>query len=520
MADEADDLDYSEGNVGLAQAQGVRKNISLKLKGKGRGRGRRGGKVRRGSSKKVTEDEAEEPAEEPDEISAEKKSVDTSLDDVISKLETPAFSPMDRAFPEPLHQNKKLRWDHKVNLIGEKVIDPLIHCCEKCSLPILNYGRLIPCKHVFCYDCAKKADKLCPKCEEKTQRIEPNSLGTVFMCTFGGTRHSPGSCGRTYLSQRDLQAHFNHRHMKPSSSTASVVSVATVSTAPSPGVQSHMPVSRDPRDPRGHLQVDVSHQTILVGHMQHPSQDHREPVDHSRNSSISMGSPAGQSRQYPHSPASYPSTIPVSSARPNLITVPIQDDGVAHATGAAAHMHPQTHVPTYAPNTAAAAAPHPIPAIQHPGTAYTPHAYPHPTPSSGYSQAPPITTPTFSQPPPPVHHQPPLHQPGGTTGGPIYSTPPPPVHHQPPATYTPPRAPAPRPPMHPPPPPQHFHEEGTAAYMPQWGGPGSTVPPPPARASLPPRPLAAPPPSAPNPNVGLLQPRGPADASYRQPYYQ
>lgn len=40
--------------------------------------------------------------------------VDSSLDDVISKLETPAFSPMDRTFPEPLHQNKKLRWDHKV----------------------------------------------------------------------------------------------------------------------------------------------------------------------------------------------------------------------------------------------------------------------------------------------------------------------------------------------------------------------------------------------------------------------
>lgn len=45
----------------------------------------------------------------------------------------------------------------------------------------------------------------CFRCEEKTHRIEPSSLGTVFMCTFGGTRHSPGSCGRTYLSQRDLQ---------------------------------------------------------------------------------------------------------------------------------------------------------------------------------------------------------------------------------------------------------------------------------------------------------------------------
>ena len=312
-----------------------------------------------------------------------------------------------------------------------------------------------------------------------------------------------------------LQAHINHRHIKPSS-TATVAASTTVSTVASSLAQTHIPVSRDPRDPRGHLQVDVSHQPMLVGHLQHSTQEHREAVDHTRNSNISMGSPAGQSRQYPHSPASYPSQIPVSSTRPNLITVPIQDDGVSHPTGATPHLHPQTHVPpAYVPSTAATAPPpHPMPTIQHPGTAYTPHAYQHPTPSSAYSQAPPITTPTFSQPPPPVHHQPPLHQPGSTTGSTIYTITPPPVHHQPPATYTPPRAPAPRPPMHPPPP--HFHEEGAASYIPQWGAPGSTVPPPPARASLPPRPLAAPPPSAPN----LLQPRGPADAAYRQPYYQ
>ena len=44
---------------------------------------------------------------------------------------------------EPQHKNKKLRWDHKVHLIGEKVLDPLIHCCENCALPILIYGRMV-----------------------------------------------------------------------------------------------------------------------------------------------------------------------------------------------------------------------------------------------------------------------------------------------------------------------------------------------------------------------------------------
>lgn len=45
-------------------------------------------------------------------------------------------------------------WTEKVNLIGEKVLKPRINFCEYCNKPILVYGRLIPCKHVFCYGCA------------------------------------------------------------------------------------------------------------------------------------------------------------------------------------------------------------------------------------------------------------------------------------------------------------------------------------------------------------------------------
>mgnify|MGYP002717937118 CR=1 FL=1 len=40
-------------------------------------------------------------------------------------------------------------------------------------------------------------------------RVEKTGLGTVFMC-------QTNSCKRTYLSQRDLQAHIQHRHMKKS----------------------------------------------------------------------------------------------------------------------------------------------------------------------------------------------------------------------------------------------------------------------------------------------------------------
>lgn len=65
----ADDLEYSETNVGSAQTQGVRKNISLKLKGKGRGRGRGRGKGKRTSTKKAVpdapDDEIEESTDQP-----------------------------------------------------------------------------------------------------------------------------------------------------------------------------------------------------------------------------------------------------------------------------------------------------------------------------------------------------------------------------------------------------------------------------------------------------------------------
>ncbi|KAG8005756.1 E3 ubiquitin-protein ligase Hakai, partial [Nibea albiflora] len=121
-----------------------------------------------------------------------------------------------RRFPQQLF------WDYKLNLIGERDEVP-IHFCDKCGLPIQLYGRMIPCKHVFCYDCAllheKKGEKMCPgltlyNCTDPVQRIEQCQRGSLYMCSV-----VPG-CKRTYLSQRDLQAHVNHRHMRAAKSSA------------------------------------------------------------------------------------------------------------------------------------------------------------------------------------------------------------------------------------------------------------------------------------------------------------
>ena len=103
----------------------------------------------------------------------------------ISQLEAPTFTTIDRSNPASM---LALDWDHKVNLVGKKVLNPMIHCCDKCLKPILIYGRMIPCKHVFCLGCAKQEESTCPRCSDKVIRVEQAGLGNIFLCTIGGSR--------------------------------------------------------------------------------------------------------------------------------------------------------------------------------------------------------------------------------------------------------------------------------------------------------------------------------------------
>ncbi|CAG5113014.1 Oidioi.mRNA.OKI2018_I69.chr2.g7165.t1.cds [Oikopleura dioica] len=96
------------------------------------------------------------------------------------------------------------------NLIGRKDATHVFHNCECCRLPIVTYGRMIPCKHVFCFECScqsRKTGGSCARCNDTVQRIEKCPRGTVFVCRIP-------SCRRTYLSHRDLTAHIRHRHKK------------------------------------------------------------------------------------------------------------------------------------------------------------------------------------------------------------------------------------------------------------------------------------------------------------------
>lgn len=58
----------------------------------------------------------------------------------ISQLEAPVFTTLQRGPPEPM---LRLDWSHRATLIGEKVLNPMIYCCDICSKPILIYGRMV-----------------------------------------------------------------------------------------------------------------------------------------------------------------------------------------------------------------------------------------------------------------------------------------------------------------------------------------------------------------------------------------
>ncbi len=62
------------------------------------------------------------------------------------------------------HAVSTLNWTMNVGSSGQKILEQTMDLCMICQLPILIYGRLIPCKHVMCLQCANSIDiKVCLK---------------------------------------------------------------------------------------------------------------------------------------------------------------------------------------------------------------------------------------------------------------------------------------------------------------------------------------------------------------------
>lgn len=429
---------------------------------------------------------------------------------------------------------QQMFWDYKLHLIGEKDSVPA-HICDKCGLPIKVYGRMIPCKHAFCYDCAvhyeKKGDKMCPgmtmySCTDAVQRIEKCHRGALYMCGI------LQNCKRTYLSQRDLQAHINHRHVraaKPSVSRGDSLHhhPPPPDTAVSPAERFRVPPPLLPKPP--HVMMPPPGMAVHGGgggggghdpYGQPPPQSQHDP-----NVGVGVQPPSPDHMGPPRSLPQETFRISTVTTRKhsNLITVPIQEDttGPGPTTGReGGHpppqgppgpgqpplLHPQDygaqsvvshshHMMAPPPQSHFGPPPPPPPinmAMQH--NPQAPPGNPH---MGVYNQAPPLSSAPPPMNAPPGHlmgQMPPFmgHPPPG---------PPPPQHGGPPVSG--------------PPPPHHYNPQDKGTLSPPFAQPGGLSPGmwPPARGPPPPRMQGPPPQSQHQP------PHHPDQTRYR-PYYQ
>ncbi|XP_055812573.1 E3 ubiquitin-protein ligase HAKAI homolog isoform X1 [Solanum dulcamara] len=84
--------------------------------------------------------------------------------------------------------------------LGERV-----HFCVRCDFPIAVYGRLSPCEHIFCLDCAR-SDSLCYLCDERIQKIQTiKMLEGVYVC-------AAPHCLKSFLKKTEFESHIHEVH--------------------------------------------------------------------------------------------------------------------------------------------------------------------------------------------------------------------------------------------------------------------------------------------------------------------
>ena len=239
----------------------------------------------------------------------------------------------------------------------------MIHNCDKCKKPILIYGRMIPCKHVFCLSCATQsltpsATSTCPRCSDKVVRVEQAGLGSIYMCSHGGSRYGSNGCRRTYLSQRDLQAHIQHRHIKQQQTVLTGSTPATAAQSLSTQQNTHNSSNSLLGAAASQLpsaqEIAAATAAIVANRKRQEHQQH--PVQQAAIASVtgmpqhSHAPSSGYQQPYSHPPphqGSTSSSYPYSAAgqikhqQSNLITVPIQDNVTSIASGNS------NSVPTY-----------------------------------------------------------------------------------------------------------------------------------------------------------------------------
>ncbi|PIA39755.1 hypothetical protein AQUCO_02600308v1 [Aquilegia coerulea] len=84
--------------------------------------------------------------------------------------------------------------------LGERV-----HFCVRCDFPIAIYGRLSPCEHAFCLDCAR-SDSSCYLCDERIQKIQTiKMMEGIFIC-------AAPHCLKSFLKKSEFETHIHESH--------------------------------------------------------------------------------------------------------------------------------------------------------------------------------------------------------------------------------------------------------------------------------------------------------------------
>lgn len=133
--------------------------------------------------------------------------------------------------------------------LGERV-----HFCVRCDFPIAIYGRLSPCDHAFCLDCAR-SDSICYLCDERIQKIQTiKMMDGIFIC-------AAPHCLKSFLKKNEFESHIYGTHAdllqrntdkeegaNDSEAASAKQSTATESTARAPPRQVFSPRDSQPRD--------------------------------------------------------------------------------------------------------------------------------------------------------------------------------------------------------------------------------------------------------------------------------
>ncbi|GAB4841736.1 hypothetical protein Ancab_022458 [Ancistrocladus abbreviatus] len=96
----------------------------------------------------------------------------------------------------------------RVKIVGRRSRRQLgerVHFCVHCDFPIAIYGRLSPCEHAFCLDCAR-SDSICYLCNERIQKIQTiKVMEGIFIC-------AAPHCLKSFLKKTDFEFHIHKSH--------------------------------------------------------------------------------------------------------------------------------------------------------------------------------------------------------------------------------------------------------------------------------------------------------------------